>query len=147
MHLICCTYPATSPNFNTNYVNFEKVESFLEKYKIIFFFQGKYGIVMNVLFVKMKISKLINYSTNMCWSCQGAMVFSNWPLWNQKIWYRGKITKCCHALQVSQLEARSEFLQQFQAQNAHLHWTSTYMPHDFCMHETNLRGSGNRVCN
>jgi len=25
-------------------------------------------------FVKMKISKLINYSTNMCWSCQGTMV-------------------------------------------------------------------------
>jgi hypothetical protein len=28
---------------------------------------------MNVLFVKMKISKLINYSTKMCGSCQGTI--------------------------------------------------------------------------
>jgi hypothetical protein len=29
---------------------------------------------MTILFVKVKISKLINYSTNMCRSCQATMV-------------------------------------------------------------------------
>jgi len=54
MHLICCTYPATSANFNTNYVIFKKVESFLKSYESKKKIQGKYGIVMTVLLVKMK---------------------------------------------------------------------------------------------
>jgi len=55
MHLICCTYPATSAKFNTSSVIFKKVESFVKNYKSKKKIQGKYGIVMNVLFVKMNI--------------------------------------------------------------------------------------------
>jgi hypothetical protein len=46
--------------------------------------EGKYWIFKNNLFFKIKISKLINYSTNMCWTCQGTMVHTNVrqvPIW------------------------------------------------------------------
>jgi hypothetical protein len=63
-------------------------------------------IIMNVLFVKMKISKLINYSTNnMSRSCQGTMVFSHRPHGIRK----DHTKRCCRALRVTQLEAQSEF--------------------------------------
>jgi hypothetical protein len=65
-------------------------------------------IIMNVLFVKMKISKLINYSTNnVCLlSCQGTMVFSHRPHGIRK----DHAKRSCHALRVTQLEPRSEIL-------------------------------------
>jgi hypothetical protein len=42
----------------------------------------KYWILKNVSFVEMKISKLINYSTNMCQNCQGIIliVFQSSPI-------------------------------------------------------------------
>jgi hypothetical protein len=46
--------------------------------------EGKYWIFRNILVLELKISKLINYSTNMCWrSCQGIMLLSElWPIRN-----------------------------------------------------------------
>jgi excinuclease UvrABC ATPase subunit len=35
------------------------------------FYEGKCWIFRNTLFVKLKVSKQINYSTKMCQSCQG----------------------------------------------------------------------------
>ncbi len=61
--------------FNTNYITFRSIESF--KY---YFFEMKnvcdvnYWFFKNIVFVEMKSSKLINYSTNMCRSSQGPTV-------------------------------------------------------------------------
>jgi hypothetical protein len=38
------------------------------------FSQGKFPTFKNILFVKMKISKLINYPTNMCQNCQDGTI-------------------------------------------------------------------------
>jgi len=45
----------------------------VEIFKFYFFKQKL--VKERIVFVEMKISKLINYSTNMCWSCLGTMVF------------------------------------------------------------------------
>jgi hypothetical protein len=54
----------------TNYVIFRNVEIFRIFFQVTKFCEGKYEIFKNFLFVNINISSLINYSTNMCGSCQ-----------------------------------------------------------------------------
>lgn len=62
-------------SFNTNYLILEML-----KLSILFFSgnkifcEGKYWIIKNIWFVKMKTPKLINHLINMCWSCQDIYV-------------------------------------------------------------------------
>jgi hypothetical protein len=46
-------------SFDTNYIIFNNVENFKKKISKEIFFKGKYGFFKNILFVEMKISKLI----------------------------------------------------------------------------------------
>ncbi len=63
-------------SFHTNCIIFRNVETFLLNFfQGIFCVKGKHWILRNFLFFEMKTSKLINYSTNMCQSCQGIRVF------------------------------------------------------------------------
>jgi len=62
MHLICCTYPATSANFNTNYVIFKKVESFLKNYQRKKNNSRKIWNCHECFICENENSKLINYS-------------------------------------------------------------------------------------
>jgi hypothetical protein len=76
---LCCLWvfklPSYLGSFDTHYIIFRNVEILR-----IFFFQitkiceEKYWVFKNILFVKMKILKVINYSTAMCWSCKGTRV-------------------------------------------------------------------------
>jgi hypothetical protein len=49
----------------------ETMKFYFEIFRKEFFFEGKYWIFKDILFVEMKSSKLINYSTYMCgsWQC------------------------------------------------------------------------------
>ncbi len=78
-------------SFDTDYIICRNVENFKHLFflqRFIFYFlflgEGKYWIFRNILVLELKISKLINYSTNMCWrSCQGIMLLSElWPIRN-----------------------------------------------------------------
>jgi len=53
-------------NFDTKYIIFRKIEFSKRN-----FFEGKRAIFRNILFFEMKISELVKYSTNVCWSCLG----------------------------------------------------------------------------
>jgi len=64
--------------FNTNYIINKKCSNFQQKKSWIFFLKGNKNyneIFGNISFVEMESSKLINYSTNMWWSGQGALVY------------------------------------------------------------------------
>jgi hypothetical protein len=49
-------------------------KTFQRKNKI----EGNYSILKNISFLKINISKLINYSTDMYGSCQGIIVSKSW---------------------------------------------------------------------
>jgi hypothetical protein len=53
-------------NFHPLAPNLKKIQNFINEWK--------YWVFKNVSFFEMKISKLINYLTNMCQSDQGTMV-------------------------------------------------------------------------
>jgi len=81
MHLICCTYPATSAKFNTSSVIFKKVESFVKNYKSKKKNSRKIWNCHECFICQNEHSKLINYSTNMCRSChRTTTLFSHWAM-------------------------------------------------------------------
>jgi len=96
MHL---TYPATSANFNTNYVIFKKVESFLKKYKRRMFFSRKIWNHHECFICENENFK-INYSTNIV---EVAKVLGHIVIGPHGI--RKYHTTCCHVPQATQFEA------------------------------------------
>jgi hypothetical protein len=138
MHLICCTYPATSANFNTNYVIFKKVESFLKNYKRKKYNSRKIWNCHECFICENENSKLINYSTNMCRSCHSTTVFSHWPHGIRKYY-----PTCCKRRNLKhEVKFQGRFLRNFSnsfdpKMSTFIEQAPTYMPHDFLMQETN----------
>jgi len=63
---LSCLYVGS---FDTDYIICRNVENFKHLLFLQSFFsfgEGTYRIFRNILFLELKISKLINYSTNMC---------------------------------------------------------------------------------
>ncbi len=61
--------------FNNNYIIFRNVEiSKTYVFHIKKYCEEKYWIFKNIPCVEMKYSKLINYSTDICWNGQGIIV-------------------------------------------------------------------------
>jgi len=62
--------------FNITYIIFRNVESFKSNvFQITKYGKGKYWIFRNTPFAEMNLSKLINYSRDMCWNGQATTVF------------------------------------------------------------------------
>jgi hypothetical protein len=71
-------YPTTLAALDTNYIIFKIIENFPQKQIFKNFQKNKFGEgkAFESSLLKFQISKLNNYYTDMCWSCQVTMVLA-----------------------------------------------------------------------
>jgi hypothetical protein len=67
--------PSYLDHFDINYIILRNFVNFKKKiFQITKYMEQRYWVFMNILFFEINISKLINYSTDMCWNHQGTMI-------------------------------------------------------------------------